>query len=65
MVEFEADDALALGAAVAARDKRVRQVFIYTPDKDLAQCLSGMRVMLRRAGLGGPMLVVDSYRNDI
>jgi 5'-3' exonuclease len=50
MVEFEADDALAAGAALAARDARVGQVVIYTPDKDLAQCVSGTRVvqMIRR-----------------
>src|SRR5262245_22142582 len=39
MVEFEADDALAAGAAIAARDPRVERVFICTPDKDLAQCV--------------------------
>jgi 5'-3' exonuclease len=37
MVEFEADDALASGAAAAARDARVERVVICTPDKDLAQ----------------------------
>ena len=36
MVEFEADDALAAAAAAAARDPRVEQVVICTPDKDLA-----------------------------
>ena len=41
MVEFEADDALAAGAALAARDKRVEQAIICTPDKDLAQCVRG------------------------
>jgi len=45
MVEFEADDALAAGAAAAARDPRVNQVIICTPDKDLAQCVSGKRVV--------------------
>ena len=45
MIEFEADDALAAGAAIAARNKRVEQVIICTPDKDLAQCLSGTRVV--------------------
>lgn len=45
MVEFEADDALAAGAALAAADARVRQVIICTPDKDLAQCVSGTRVV--------------------
>src|SRR3954471_16468156 len=49
MVEFEADDALASAAAVAARDRRVERVVICTPDKDLAQCVSGTRfVQLNR-----------------
>ncbi len=45
MVEFEADDALASAAAKAAKDERVRQVFICTPDKDLSQCVVGTRVV--------------------
>ncbi len=45
MIEFEADDALASAAAIAARDKRVEQVVICTPDKDLAQCVTGTRVV--------------------
>jgi 5'-3' exonuclease len=45
MVEFEADDALAAGAVFAARDTRVDRVIICTPDKDLAQCVSGSRVV--------------------
>jgi 5'-3' exonuclease len=45
MVEFEADDALASGAALAARDTRVERVIICTPDKDLAQCVQGDRVV--------------------
>ena len=46
MVEFEADDALAAAAAVAAaRDARVERVIICTPDKDLAQCVRGTRVV--------------------
>jgi 5'-3' exonuclease len=45
MVEFEADDALAAGAAIAARDARVDRVIICTPDKDLAQCVSGTRIV--------------------
>jgi len=45
MVEFEADDALAAVAAVAAADARVEQVVICTPDKDLAQCVRGERVV--------------------
>lgn len=45
MVEFEADDALASAAALAARDPRVGRVFICTPDKDLGQCVRGTRVV--------------------
>jgi 5'-3' exonuclease len=45
MVEFEADDALAAAAAMAAMDPRVEQVVICTPDKDLAQCVRGARVV--------------------
>ena len=45
MVEFEADDALAAAAAAAARDTRVERVIICTPDKDLAQCVRGKRVV--------------------
>jgi 5'-3' exonuclease len=45
MVEFEADDALAAGAARAALDSRVDRVVICTPDKDLAQCVRGTRVV--------------------
>ncbi|MGD0298654.1 MAG: 5'-3' exonuclease H3TH domain-containing protein [Bryobacteraceae bacterium] len=45
MVEYEADDALASAAVKAAEDDRVRQVFICTPDKDLAQCVAGKRVV--------------------
>ena len=53
MVEYEADDALAAAAEQAAADPRVSQVRICTPDKDLAQCVSGTRIVqedrLRRA----------------
>jgi 5'-3' exonuclease len=45
MVEFEADDALAAGAAAAATDERVERVIICTPDKDLAQCVRGTRIV--------------------
>ena len=45
MVEFEADDALAAGAVAAARDERVDRVIICTPDKDLAQCVRGGRIV--------------------
>lgn len=46
MREHEADDGLATGAALAAGDERVEQVLICTPDKDLAQCVDGRRVVL-------------------
>lgn len=45
MVYFEADDALASAAVKAARDERVRQVLICTPDKDLSQCVTGTRIV--------------------
>jgi 5'-3' exonuclease len=47
MVEYEADDALASAARLAAADKRVSQVVICTPDKDLAQSVSGTRIVQR------------------
>ncbi|MEW6322782.1 MAG: 5'-3' exonuclease H3TH domain-containing protein [Acidobacteriota bacterium] len=53
MEEYEADDALASAASKAALDPRVERVMICTPDKDLAQCVRGTRVVqldrLRRA----------------
>jgi 5'-3' exonuclease len=45
MVEYEADDALGSAARIAAEDPRVERVFICTPDKDLAQCVRGTRVV--------------------
>ena len=45
MVELEADDALASAARIAAEDERVQRVCIWTPDKDLAQCVRGERVV--------------------
>ena len=45
MVELEADDALASAARIAADDARVEKVCIWTPDKDLAQCVRGERVV--------------------
>jgi 5'-3' exonuclease len=53
MVELEADDALASGAAVADDDTDVEQVVICTPDKDLGQCVRGTRIVQldRRKGL--------------
>ena len=45
MIEFEADDALAAAATASAGDSRVERVIICTPDKDLAQCVSGTRIV--------------------
>jgi 5'-3' exonuclease len=45
MTDFEADDALAAAAAIAAEDPRVQKVCIWTPDKDLAQCVRADRVV--------------------
>jgi 5'-3' exonuclease len=52
MVEFEADDALASACTLVLKDRRVEQVVICTPDKDLAQCVQGSRVvqLIRRTG---------------
>ncbi|MEP6733335.1 MAG: 5'-3' exonuclease H3TH domain-containing protein [bacterium] len=52
MIELEADDALASAAYLAANDERVQKVCIWTPDKDLAQCVVGDRVvqMDRKSG---------------
>ncbi|MCR9244783.1 MAG: flap endonuclease [bacterium] len=46
MIEFETDDALAASAAKFAADERVHQVVICTPDKDMAQCVQGDRVVM-------------------
>ena len=53
MVELEADDALASAAYLAAQDDRVEKICIWTPDKDLAQCVVGDRVVQvdRRSGV--------------
>jgi len=45
MIELEADDALASAAHIASQDERVQKVCIWTPDKDLAQCVVGDRVV--------------------
>jgi 5'-3' exonuclease len=45
MIELEADDALASAAQIASRDERVQKICIWTPDKDLAQCVRGDRVV--------------------
>lgn len=54
MIEFEADDALAAAAHLSARNKKVQKVCIWTPDKDLAQCVIGDRVVQ-----------IDRRRNEI
>ena len=45
MIELEADDGLASAAALASQDSRVDKVCIWTPDKDLAQCVDGDRIV--------------------
>src|SRR5688500_20279255 len=45
MIELEADDGLASAAHLAAADPEVEKVCIWTPDKDLAQCVRGTRVV--------------------
>ena len=52
MIELEADDGLASAAHLAAADRRVKKICIWTPDKDLAQCVRGDRIVQidRRAG---------------
>src|SRR3954469_5015083 len=45
MIELEADDALASAAHLASKEKKVEKVAIWTPDKDLAQCVRGTRVV--------------------
>jgi 5'-3' exonuclease len=45
MIELEADDALASAAHIASKEKKVQKVAIWTPDKDLAQCVRGTRVV--------------------
>ncbi len=45
MIELEADDALASAARIASEDESVEKVCIWTPDKDLAQCVRGDRIV--------------------
>jgi 5'-3' exonuclease len=45
MIELEADDALASAAAIASQDSRVQKICIWTPDKDLAQCVREDRIV--------------------
>src|SRR4029450_5946293 len=52
MIELEADDALASAAHLAAGDERVEKVCIWANDKDLAQCVSGDRIVqIERKGM--------------
>jgi len=53
MIDLEADDALASAAHLAAQDERVEKVCIWTPDKDLSQCVEDDRVVQvdRRSGV--------------
>jgi len=53
MIELEADDALASAARIAAEDASVQKICIWTPDKDLAQCVDGDRIVQvdRRGGI--------------
>jgi 5'-3' exonuclease len=53
MQDHEADDGMATGAALAGRDSRVERVWLCTPDKDLAQCVEGTRIVMhdRRKGV--------------
>src|SRR6267143_4937129 len=51
MIELEADDALDSAAAIASKESRVQKVCIWTPDKDLAQCVRGdLIVQVERKG---------------
>ena len=64
MVEFEADDALAAAAAAASRDARVERIVICTPDKDLAQCVSGTRIVQmdrRRRIVRDETAIIDKF----
>jgi 5'-3' exonuclease len=60
MVELEADDALGTAAIVADRDKRVEEVIICTPDKDMGQCVGGKVFQLDRRK--GVLLDADGVR---
>jgi 5'-3' exonuclease len=47
MIEYEADDALASASSLAANDPHVEQIVICSPDKDLAQCVVGDKIIMR------------------
>jgi 5'-3' exonuclease len=61
MIEFEADDALSTAADMCARDPRVEQVLVCSPDKDLAQCVRGDLVVcldrMRKTTLNEPGVI--------
>lgn len=61
MTELEADDALASAARIAAEDERAEKICIWTPDKDLAQCVRGDRVVQMDAR-GKKMLDAQAVR---
>jgi len=64
MAEFEADDALATGAVLFAADERVDRVLVCSPDKDLAQCVRGTRVVgvdRRRGRIVDEAAVVERF----
>ncbi len=64
MVELEADDALASAASVCDHDSAVSRVIICTPDKDLAQCVVGDRVVQldrRKGTISGESGVRDKF----
>ncbi len=64
MVEFEADDAIATGAARYAGDPRVEQVLICSPDKDMMQCVTGDRVSCwdrMRDKISGEAQVIEKF----
>jgi len=64
MVEFEADDALATGAARYASDARVEQVLICSPDKDMMQCVTGDRIVCwdrMRDRISGEAQVIEKF----
>jgi 5'-3' exonuclease len=64
MVEYEADDALASAVNAAVEDPRVDRIFVCTPDKDLAQCVRGKRVIQfdrRRRAIRDEAGVIDKF----
>ncbi|MEY2426424.1 MAG: hypothetical protein QOI61_1996, partial [Actinomycetota bacterium] len=62
MVELEADDALATAAAVAAEDDDVEQVIIWTPDKDLGQCVREDERVVQVDRRAGKVINADAVR---